>query len=211
MAIRSFRCNDTENLSCSETERLFMGRTVRRFESVLEPAMRKLSMLAAASSFEDLPALGGTLRSDAASTLDAWAWTLDGDFELRFEWRHQAAECVEIVQRRRPTAAARPRYRGVPFPHPGEILHKEFLQPLALSQRRLAQRTGLRRNRIADLIAGQVRLRDQDAAALARELKPRAAFWMSLQEHHDRALVREALAESLPESERRKMDSPDGD
>ena len=37
-------------------------------------------------------------------------------------------------------------------PHPGEILHDEFLEPLGLSQNKLATLIGVPANRISDLV-----------------------------------------------------------
>ncbi|MGH9489828.1 MAG: type II toxin-antitoxin system RelE/ParE family toxin, partial [Terriglobales bacterium] len=56
--IRSFRC--------SQTERLFKGRRVRRFEAIERVAQRKLAMLDAAHRLDDLKAPPGN-RLEALS------------------------------------------------------------------------------------------------------------------------------------------------
>ena len=97
MAIRSFRCSDTERLFCSETERLFEGRGVARFRSVQRPALRKLAMLHAAVEIGDVAHPAGVLSPGPAAP--CWMLRLDDEFDLRFRWLDGGAEDVEITSR----------------------------------------------------------------------------------------------------------------
>lgn len=96
MAIRSFRCSETERLFCSETERLFEGREVVRFRSILRPALRKLAMLHAATEIRDVAQPAGLL--EAAPTDPCWKLSVDDEFELHFRWADGHAEDVEIIR-----------------------------------------------------------------------------------------------------------------
>jgi hypothetical protein len=43
--------------------------------------------------------------------------------------------------------------RKVPCPHPGEILLKEFLKPMGITQYRLAKEIGVPQRRIGEIVA----------------------------------------------------------
>ena len=69
--------------------------------------------------------------------------------------------------------------------HPGEMLLKEFLQPMKLSQVELARRMGVPIQRVNTLINGKRGVTAETALLLSRELKTTAEFWMSLQCAYD--------------------------
>jgi addiction module HigA family antidote len=52
--------------------------------------------------------------------------------------------------------------------HPGEILHEEFLKPLAISQHRLAMGTSVSPRRINEIVKGQRAVSVDTALRLAR-------------------------------------------
>ena len=87
--------------------------------------------------------------------------------------------------------------RVVTYPHPGEILWKEFCEPLRISQRRLSAATGVSRRQLGRLIEGQIEVGIADAEKFGRFLGTTAVFWMNLQSAYDRALTKDALAEAL--------------
>ena len=65
--------------------------------------------------------------------------------------------------------------------HPGEILLKEFLEPLGLTQVKLAKKIGVPIQRINTLISGKRGVTAETALLLARQLKTTPEFWMNLQ------------------------------
>lgn len=65
--------------------------------------------------------------------------------------------------------------------HPGEVLLKEFLEPLGMSQVELAQQMGVSLQRINTLVNGRRDMTAETAILLARVLKTSSEFWMSLQ------------------------------
>ena len=69
--------------------------------------------------------------------------------------------------------------------HPGEILNEEFLQPLGISQYRLAKETGMPGDRVARLVKGTRTLTADTALRLARYFGTTPDFWMNLQARYD--------------------------
>lgn len=64
--------------------------------------------------------------------------------------------------------------------HPGEILNEEFLQPLNLTQRKLAEHIGVEVKTINRLVKGG-NLTPDVASKLARAFKTSTQFWLNLQ------------------------------
>ena len=85
-----------------------------------------------------------------------------------------------------------PKYRE-PF-HPGEILLKEFLEPMELSQVELAHRMGVPVQRVNTLINGKRDISAETAILLSRVLKTTPEFWMNLQDARDLYEAQEHLA-----------------
>jgi len=69
--------------------------------------------------------------------------------------------------------------------HPGEILLKEFLEPLGMSQVELADALGIPVQRINTLINGKRGITAETALLLAKRLKTTPQFWMNLQNARD--------------------------
>jgi antitoxin HigA-1 len=69
--------------------------------------------------------------------------------------------------------------------HPGEILREEFMKPLGLSARQLAQSLGVPGNRISDLARERRDVSADTALRLARHFGTDARFWLNLQIAHD--------------------------
>ena len=78
--------------------------------------------------------------------------------------------------------------------HPGEILLREFLEPLGLSQVELAHRMGVPVQRVNTLINEKRDMTAETAILLSRVLKTTPEFWMNLQDAHDLYDAREHLA-----------------
>ncbi len=69
--------------------------------------------------------------------------------------------------------------------HPGEILLAEFLEPLALSQYRLAHDLSVRPRRINDIVHGKRGITADTALRLGRYFGTSAQFWLNLQTRYD--------------------------
>ncbi len=69
--------------------------------------------------------------------------------------------------------------------HPGEILSEEFLQPLGITQYRLAKTIGVPQRRIGEIIQGNRGITADTALRLARAFKTTPQFWMNLQTRYD--------------------------
>jgi len=69
--------------------------------------------------------------------------------------------------------------------HPGEVLAEEFLAPLGMSGRQLAEAIGVPGNRITDLIRERRGMSADTAIRLGRYFGTDARFWLNLQIAHD--------------------------
>lgn len=69
--------------------------------------------------------------------------------------------------------------------HPGEILEKEFLEALHVSQYRLAQDIGVPPRRINEIVHGLRGITADSALRLAHYFGTSAQFWMNLQARFD--------------------------
>jgi addiction module HigA family antidote len=81
--------------------------------------------------------------------------------------------------------------------HPGEILLLEFLEPLELSQYRLAKDISVPPRRINEIVHGKRGITADTALRLARYFGTTEAFWMSLQARYDLEVQRDELGNSL--------------
>ena len=69
--------------------------------------------------------------------------------------------------------------------HPGEILEKEFLEPLGINAAELARAIQVPPNRVTRLINGQAAVTPDTALRLARALRTTPEFWLNLQLRFD--------------------------
>src|SRR5436305_9845867 len=81
--------------------------------------------------------------------------------------------------------------------HPGEILLEEFLNPLGISQYRLAKNTSVPPRRINEIVRGTRAITADTALRLARHFGTTERFWLNLQAHYDLEVQRERLADRL--------------
>ncbi len=65
--------------------------------------------------------------------------------------------------------------------HPGEMLLEEFLKPMGLTQRKLADAIQVPYQRVNDLINGRRGMTPNTALRLAKYFGNTPAFWMNLQ------------------------------
>lgn len=75
--------------------------------------------------------------------------------------------------------------RALPKPTPGDILHYEFMLPLALTPRALAEALEVPEATIADVVAGVAPITDNLAQQLSAHFGTTAELWLNLQFSHD--------------------------
>ncbi|WP_240539238.1 HigA family addiction module antitoxin [Bifidobacterium sp. SO1] len=68
---------------------------------------------------------------------------------------------------------------------PGEILKEEFLEPLGVSNYRLAKTIGVSETAVGEIVRGERRISVAMAYRLARALGTTPEFWMNLQRDWD--------------------------
>jgi len=85
----------------------------------------------------------------------------------------------------------------LPNIHPGEVLLEEFLQPMGLSQYRLAKELHVPGRRINEIIHGKRGVSVDTALRLARFFGTTDRFWLNLQMLYDLELERGRLHPQL--------------
>ncbi len=81
--------------------------------------------------------------------------------------------------------------------HPGEILLEEFLNPLEISQYRLAKDISVPPRRINEIVHGKRAVTPDTALRLARFFGTTGQFWLNLQSRYELELERDRLGERL--------------
>ena len=87
--------------------------------------------------------------------------------------------------------------RKIAYPHPGEILMEEFLNPMGITQYRLAKEIGVPQRRIGEIVAGTRGVTADTGLRLSRFFGMSDGFWTGLQLDHDAAQTRDVLAKTL--------------
>jgi addiction module HigA family antidote len=77
--------------------------------------------------------------------------------------------------------------------HPREILQKEFLGPMGLSQNRLALALGVPARRINEIVLGKRGITADTALRLARYFKMSPQFWLGLQMDYELDMAEDML------------------
>lgn len=81
--------------------------------------------------------------------------------------------------------------------HPGEILMTEFLEPMGISQYRLAKDIGVTARRVNEIVLGRRAITADTALRLGLYFNMEAQFWMNLQSHYDMEVALEQLQDRL--------------
>ena len=69
--------------------------------------------------------------------------------------------------------------------HPGEILLEEFLNPMGISQYRLAKDISVPQRRISEIVQGKRAITADTALRFGRFFGMEAQFWLNLQARQD--------------------------
>ncbi len=133
---------------------------------------------------------------------DPHTFTLDG-YEVSQEQKRQLSQVrgspmVRIPTHREPT-------------HPGEMLLEEFLNPMGITQRDLADAIHVPYQRVNEIVNGKRGVTPRTALRLAKFFRMSPDFWMNLQLRWDLFRAREAEAQELKRIRPVKAATPTGD
>jgi addiction module HigA family antidote len=81
--------------------------------------------------------------------------------------------------------------------HPGEILLAEFLEPMGISQYRLAKDLKVPARRINEIVHGKRAISADTALRLSRYFGMTESFWMNLQARYDLEAEKDRLGGRL--------------
>lgn len=81
--------------------------------------------------------------------------------------------------------------------HPGVILREEFLEPMGITEYRLACDIGVPRTRIGRITKGGRSITADTALRLSRYFGMSEGFWTGLQADYDREIAKDALKDQL--------------
>lgn len=81
--------------------------------------------------------------------------------------------------------------------HPGEVLLEEFLNPMGLSQNKVAVSIGVPARKIRGIVHEKRKITADTALKLGRFFGMSAEFWLGLQSQYDLDVATDALADRL--------------
>ena len=81
--------------------------------------------------------------------------------------------------------------------HPGEVLLKDFIEPMALTRYRVAKGAGVAQRRIDEICSGQRAMTAETALRLGRFFGMEAQVWMNLQAQYDLEVASRDLRKRL--------------
>ena len=87
--------------------------------------------------------------------------------------------------------------KKLPPIHPGEILMEEFLEPMGISQYRLAKDISVPPRRINEIVHGKRGVTADTALRLGRFFGMSPQFWLNLQTRYDLEVTEDLLANRL--------------
>ncbi|MGM0632080.1 MAG: HigA family addiction module antitoxin [Pseudomonadota bacterium] len=80
---------------------------------------------------------------------------------------------------------------------PGELLKEEFLDPMGITQYRLAKEIGVPAQRIGQIVAGKRAITADTDLRLCRFFGLTNGYWLRVQAAYDTEVTEDALAEQL--------------
>src|SRR5450759_2863170 len=186
--IRSFKDKDTEAI--------FNGKFVRRIPKQVAPlAARKLNQVHAAGCLEDL-------RIPPGNRLEALKGDRKGQHSIRInDQAHLLALDVSGAgcRRDRGLSLARSNMGRRDFTpiHPGEVLLHDFMEPMGISQYRVAKEISVPPRRINQIVHGERAISADTALRLSRYFGLSDQYWLNLQSLYDLQVAKEQLQETL--------------
>jgi addiction module HigA family antidote len=89
------------------------------------------------------------------------------------------------------------KYNKLPPIHPGEILREEFLEPMGISQYRLAKDISVPPRRINEIVHGKRSITADTALRFGRFFNMSPQFWLNLQTRYDLEVTEDQLEDRL--------------
>jgi len=89
--------------------------------------------------------------------------------------------------------------KQLPPIHPGQILMEEFLEPMGISQYRLAKDISVSPRRINEIVHGKRSITADTALRLGRFFAMSPQFWLNLQTRYDLEVAEDSLHKRLDE------------
>ena len=87
--------------------------------------------------------------------------------------------------------------RNIDAVTPGELLKEEFLDPMGITQYRLAKEIGVPAQRIGQIVAGKRAITADTDLRLCRFFGLSNGYWLRVQAAYDIEVTEDALAEQL--------------
>jgi antitoxin HigA-1 len=81
--------------------------------------------------------------------------------------------------------------------HPGEVLVEDFIEPLGITQPKVAVAIGVPPRRINEIVHGKRRITADTALRLARYFGTSDLFWFNVQNRYDLEIERDSLGSEL--------------
>lgn len=81
--------------------------------------------------------------------------------------------------------------------HPGEVLMEDFIEPLGITQHKVAVAIGVPPRRINEIVHGKRRITADTALRLSRYFGTTDLFWINLQNRYELEIEKDALGDSL--------------
>src|SRR5690606_3985835 len=144
-------------------------------------------------------AAGSTISSDCVSNgrartprTSSW-WTITEEMTMAIRMEHLAdLDLSELLQ-----AGG----RKVGVPHPAEIRLHEVLEPMGITQYRLAKSIGVPQRRIGEIVIGIRGVTVDTGLRLSRFFGMSEGFWTGLQVDYDAAQVKRKIGKVLDKIE----------
>ena len=92
--------------------------------------------------------------------------------------------------------------KRLPNIHPGEVLRKDFLLPICVSQNALARAIAVPPRRINEIVLGKRAITADIALRLAKTFGTTESFWMGLQADYELEEARLEMAATLDQIQR---------
>ena len=186
--IKSFRDKESEKIF----DRQLSGKLPQNIQRV---ARKKLVILDAAIELNDL-------RIPPGNRLEALKGDRKGQHSIRindqwrvcFIWSDGDAYEVEITDYHLENHM---KNKKLPPIHPGEILKEEFLEPMGISQYRVAKDISVPPRRINEIVHGKRAITADTALRLGRFFNMSPQFWLNLQTRYDLEVTEDQLHNRL--------------
>jgi addiction module HigA family antidote len=185
--IRSFGNNATEGLWSRHRSKELDPRIER-------VALRKLAMLDAAETLNDLRVPpGNRLEALRGDRVGQHSIRINQQWRICSTWTDAGPQDVQIVDYHQEVVTM----AEIEPVHPGEVLMEEFLEPLGVTQHRLAVEIGVPPRRINEIVHRKRRITADTALRLARYFGTTDRFWLNLQTRYDLEIEKDHLGAAL--------------